>query len=638
MELYPEDVPSMDNVYQSKYWETVKKDEKKKATDMFIKSRNPYETGVVPRPAYASMFQNIDNSPEQTSLTGNKMDNAFKHNNMQPFLKGNITQNTDLENFTSKLDMSTGTDKYYMHKTEVQSFFKPTSGLNNINGMKQETNFYKNRIELSKLKTDTFPIDKIHVGPGLNKGYVSAGSGGFQQNNTSEFARPKSLDELRSKINQKDTYYEIPFQGPVKGTEQRGVVAPYVKNKPERTYKQTEDQWMKTTGSQIKERERPKQIIKSTYRPESHTEYTGIVKSEKVKGLGTSDDYGKKNIIVYNNERQETQTRTVQTNITSIVKSIVAPVLDVLKHTIKEYTIDSARAGGNPKAQIPEKATIYDPVNHIMKTTVKETTVHESQLNNLTGPDESYMGNQDIAKTTIKETLIHDAEYINLKGQGANYKELEDKPKTTVKETLPVQDNVRNVGRIEYKTYVYDPDLVIKTTVKETTIKGKSEYGFFSGLFNSILGGYATKEIDLKNTNKQYTSDYEDYGVAQSISDYRQVSRDAEYNAEIDGTREQMLIDAGHTPNPGGMNIAIDKEDITMKSNKMFEDSIATRTTGNVGKIYQDTPSNLDECNLTTEITNKNNAFKNRLDSGILESLKKNDFNIGINPISDCVV
>ena len=40
----------------------------------------------------------------------------------------------------------------------------------------------------------------------------------------------------------------------------------------------------------------------------------------------------------------------------------------------------------------------------------------------------------------------------------------------TEKEYQRRKDNLRNIGLVKYKTYLYDPDLVAKTTVKETTI------------------------------------------------------------------------------------------------------------------------------------------------------------------------
>jgi len=656
MELYPS---TNNNIYNSRYLDTVKQDEYGRSKRMYEKAKHPFATGVVPLPAYSSMFQTA-NYNDSTTLSGEKMNKKdFTHNNMQPFLKGNITQNTNVESFTPRLDMATGVDKFYQKKTEVENIWKPTAGYNNIHGARPHSDYIKSRIEPSKLNNNVAPFEKVYVGPGLNKGYSSQGTGGFQQRDTLEYARPKTLDELRSKVNQKNAIYEIPFQAPAKGTDQRGMVQPYAKNKPEKTYNQTEDNWFKTTGTVLKDRSRPELAVKNTARPRTHVAYTGAAKLENMKGIAEADDYGKNNIIVYDNERNETQTRTVVSNITSTVKAVVSPVLDALKYTVKEYMVDAPRAGGNPRAQIPSKGEVIDD---IMKTTVKETLVQDSENLNLSGPDGTYSALQDDAKTTVKETLIHDSDNLNLTGPDGTYSALQDDAKTTVKETLvhdgellnikntpkayarnedkmkktgketlPVQDVVRNIGKGTYRVYMYDPDRVAKKTVKETTIKGTAELGFIGGIINSILGAYASTEIDIKNTNRQFTSDNEEYGIAKSMCDHRQTSREAEENAEIDGAKEQILIDAGHTPNPGGMNIPIDKSDVAMKTNKLLTDSYAAREAGNVNVIYQVGPQK-DECAITRD-HETNNAYENRLDGRILDSLKTNDFSININPI-----
>lgn len=635
MKLNTEDISSMDNIYESKYSEYVKIDEEDRATNKFNKAKNPSITNIIPKPANPSMF-NQDYNDEISLLTGEKIDKEnFKHNNMQPFIKGNITQNTNIENFTAKLDINTGTDRYYQNKKEVGSFFKPVTNLDNINGMQNYDKYYKEYIIPSKYNTNVLPFEKINVGPGLGKGYNSTGVGGFQQFETRDYDIPKTTQELHTKNYEKVSTFKNTYISPIKGADKRGIVSPYAKNKPETTYKQTADQWLITTNQNLKESNRPELNVKITNRNDTHTDYVGNVKEKIISK--TEDDYGKNNILVYDNLKQLTQTKTAISNVTSIVKSIIAPIIDVLKYTTKEYTVESARLNGNAKTQIPEKATLYDPVNHIMKTTIKETTIHDSEMNNLTGPDKLYTTLFDTAKTTIKETLIHDTDLLNVKGNGKNYLQPTDKVKTTIKETLPVQENIRNMGYGVYKVYTYDPDMILKTTNKQTTLNNKSDLGYISGFINGLFGGYLSKEIDLKNTNKQYTSDYEEYGIAQSKDVYKQTSREAEYNAEIDTTREDQFIAAGHTPNPANMNIMIDKNDVNLTTHKEDDVNLSSRKYGNINRVVQTIPENIDECKITQNNIPMN-AYKNRLDSSILDSLKNNEFNIKVNPIrNDCM-
>ena len=635
MELYPGDKPSMKNIYESKYLDNVRQDQFDRGVELNQKSKNPGKTGIISLPTTASTFSEIrdDDDDNIISLTGEKINSKdFNHNNMQPFLKGNITQNTNVEQFTQKLDYNTGVDKFYKKKQELEPFSQPVAGFHNINGSKSESDFLKRRLVVSEMQQNVTPFEAVRVGPGLNQGYTNRGSGGFQQNNSLEYARPKTMNELRSKINQKEGFFSMNYKAPIKGTEQRGVVNPLRKNKPERTYNQKLGDLFGNSSYLKKNTLRPELAVKAVNRRNTHKEYTGPAKLEFLKGMSLDDDHGKSKIIVYNTERQETQTKTVVSNLTSTIKAIVSPVMDVLKLSTKEYLVDAARSeGGNVVAQIPNKLTVHDP-NDLLKTTVKETTVHDSDTLNLTGHDGTYSALNDIAKTTVKETLVHDSTYLNVKTANDNsYLANDDKAKTTNKETLPVIDTVRNIGKAVYKVHTYDPEIVAKKTIKETTIKGNSELGFIGGVINSILGGYATSEVDLKNTHKQFTVENQEIGIAKSINDHRQVSREADENMEIDPTREQQLIAAGHTPNAGGVNIPVDKKNINMKTNKLICDNIPIRKTGNVNVIYQNSPSVENISQLP--VSDKKNAFENRLDGNVMTSLTKNDFNININPI-----
>ena len=709
------DIPSMNNIYDSTYWEKVKKDEQDRSNKMYECSKKPYETGVVSKTSGSGMFKRQfysdinenentnDNLNDYTySLTGERIPlSSFSHNNMTPFLKKNVTQNTNIEKMSPILDNLTGNNSLKKGKTEVPCMFKPSMNSGgNICGMKNNDDFFKSRIELTDVANNFFPIEKIRVGPGLNQGFGSESTGGFHQADTLEYAKPRSLDELRSKINQKETYFEIPVKGHIKGPDRRGEIAPMSKQRPDTVFEQSQDMWIKTTGANTKDTLRPAQNIRPTVRQESHVEYKGAIAKNDLN-QGIKDDYGKSKIILYNNERETTEKRTVVTNVTSIIKAIAAPIMDALKYTNKEYTVEATRGVGNPSIQIPSKATLYDPVNHIMKTTVKETTIHDNEAGNLSGNKETYTAFIDTAKTTVKETTIHDNEAGNLSGNKESYSASTDTAKTTVKETtihdneagnlsgnkesysastdlakttiketlihdtvltniksnekpyfkneddakktlrqtMPTQDTVRNIGGVVYKVTVYDPDIVAKTTTKETTIMGKSEYGFIGGMLEGIFGGYMNKNVEMKNTQKQFTSDVNEYGIAGSTNEYRQTDRVAEENAEIDGTREAILMAAGHTPNPGNMNIGIDSDDIDMYSKKPIENSIAAREKGNVGMIYQSSPS-LDNCGIT-KIPNKSNAYSNRLDSDLLEAVNKNDLmrTQQINPIiSGCKI
>jgi hypothetical protein len=649
---------SLDNIYSSTYYTDVKRDELIRGTKMYNKAQNPMETGIVPRPAFASMFSGIEESDD--NLSGMKMEKQdYIHNNMVPFLKGNVTQNVDVERMSNYTDRMSGNDSLYMKKTEVPCLFKPS--INDqvcSRGMRNNDEFLKSRVVDPLSRNNEFPIQQIRVGPGLNRGYSSAGVGGFQQTDALRYAAPPDLQANKPKTDQTSKTFQIPFQGPkTNNVTKRSMTENVVKNLPERTFEQNKENFFVTTGAYTKPTERSNQNIKETNAPLGHIEYTGGAK-DTVNLQNTNDDYGKANVVVYDNERNNYETKTVVTNLTSLVNAVVNPLVDTMKNSIKEYLIDAPRQEGMMNPQMPQAVTVHDP-NDITRTTIKETTIHDSEKLNLKGEDGTYSALQDDAKTTTKETTIHDAEKLNLKGEDGTYSalqddaktttketlihdsaklnvkagegtytEIQDKARTTTNETLAVKDVYRNIGGVVYKTVAYSTDLVAKTTTKETTIH-KTE-GFLGGILEGLFGGYLSSKPFAKDTNKQST--HNEYIGSGNTNVKEQMSHLATDNAEIDGTREKILIDAGHTPNGGQSSLSkINNGNINMKSNKSIVESLAPRKMHNVEKVYQPTPNS--NVNGITKESSQLNSYENRLDKDTLSSLKTNPFNIQVNPI-----
>jgi hypothetical protein len=353
--------------------------------------------------------------------------------------------------------------------------------------------------------------------------------------------------------------------------------------------------------------------------------------------MNKEDDYGKNNIIIYDNERNLTQIETPVANFSSVIKAMVSPITDAIKITMKEYFVDNPRQNGNAAPQAPEKSTLYDPITHTMKTTIKETTIHEGNNGNLSGMDETYSALYDTAKTTTKETTIHEGNGGFIEGKQSGYVNNNTRARTTLKETLPCGGTVRNINKTSYySTYVYDPSIVAKTTVKETTVgTGGSGYGFLGGILNGLFGGYLIKDEKAKNTQRQ-TSLTDNYGIAGSKTIFIPPDREADYNAEIDGTREILMMKAGRTPNAGGKFVGVPKEDINMVVNKRQIDLEESERIGNMGLAREGLPVPIENENLTKQKFTTN-AYNNRLDSRILSSLVDNDNIIKINPIrNDC--
>ena len=768
MDFLLNEIPSMDNIYNSDYYNKTQKYERNLANESYKKAENPFKTGVVPLPAYSDMFMNTseyNNIPSNNikSLSGNSIPiEKFKHGNMQPFLKKGVTQNINLDNNQGYFEKF-GYNEYKTKKTEIENLFEPTSDTGLIRGMNNTSDIMRERTNITDIQNNYNPIQSIKVGPGLNKGYTSEGSGGFHQADSREYAKQRDIDELRPKSDQRNTIFEIPIQAPVKSlVDKRAEVTPFAKNRPERAYSQTDANWFKGVSYLKKDSERPIENLKDTSRIGTHTDYYGSGKNQ-IEQFNKNDSYGKNSILVYDTEKHQiSKKETPIANLTSVFKGMVAPVTDAIKITFKEYFIDNPRLYGNAIPQAPEKQTTYDPTTHIMKTTVKETTSHDSENLNLTGSKETYSGLQDEVKnttketvlcesdklnltgsdetysalydktktttketflcesenlnltgndetysslydnaknttketilsesdklnltgsdetysalydntkTTVKETTIHDGENLNLTSSKETYSALYDDQKTTVKETLihdtyegnikvkdigyykngmktrttlrqtlPEYETTRNINKTTYYcTYTYDPKIIAKKTVKETTVDGNNnQFGFISGIITSLFGGYLNKDVNFKNTQRQYShSEYN--GSLKSAITHIPTDRDADYNQEIDGTRELIQNTAGKYISKGaGTSKGVDKSDINLQVNKQVDIHECAEPVRNPNKIYQSRPIPIENENLT-RVIEKNNAYTDRLDSSILSSLIENPDIIKINPIRvDC--
>ena len=144
------------------------------------------------------------------------------HNNMVPFFGSQATQNMEPDAHKTTLETFTGTGELIdRHKTESETFFAPEP--ENIFGTPNVPEEYrKNRYIQSNLKTSLLPVPQVRVAPMSE----------FEEN-----FRPyiKNIDGLRAKTNPKITYAGRP-QGPMHGTEQRGMEGQVSKNQPERTF------------------------------------------------------------------------------------------------------------------------------------------------------------------------------------------------------------------------------------------------------------------------------------------------------------------------------------------------------------------------------------------------------------------
>ena len=214
---------------------------------------NPLETFVNPEE------QATDNVSVLQSPTG--------HGNMVPFFGASQTQSMYSGATDGILDLYTGAGKQtFHHKEEAPAFFKPEAGTGRPWKAPVETEWEQERQVTSLAMKNTFPINQIQVGPGVNDGYTNLPSGGYNQESMREYALPKTTDELRVANKAKVTYTSDPTPGKFYITEM-GLQAPVKKNRPDRFQVLTGengslDHVNTTAGQQVANSLYPEQMMK----------------------------------------------------------------------------------------------------------------------------------------------------------------------------------------------------------------------------------------------------------------------------------------------------------------------------------------------------------------------------------------
>ena len=719
--LSKSNIPSMNNIYDSNFFRKSEAITSAKAKKMFDESYNPVKTGVISMNFPYEKDEHMEKKVK--SLTGEYIDEkTFLNKNVQPYFGGRMRQNLDPYANSTKLEAFTGNsqDSLYKQKCEVPSFFDKTKDVTNVNGMGNQDDFYKDRMVVSRIRNNETPVDRVYVGPGLNKGFDSKPTGGYQQFDSQDYAMPKCVDQLRAANKPKVTFEGRTLDG--MKSKMRADMGIMEKNRPDTYFVQTEDMLLKTTGARLKATDIPKFNMKMTNRIDTTREYTGTAISANAKarvvdpsvretskyqygeyglrnvslqviGKGERDDYGKSKIMVFANERDITTTRVHQGNLTSLIKAIVAPVTDLFKDTKKDEFVDNPRHFGNINAQFPDKPTMYDP-NDIARTTIKETTVHESINGNLKGAEKNQIYDpNDTARTTLKETTIHESINGNLKGDkkltiydpndiarttiketlihddigtgtltGAKQLFVYDPDeiaKTTLRETLERMDYEMNMSSGVKKATIYDPDDLARTTMKETLedatrdgnidrVEGMGDYNTtdfdprlthkqfvsdhdYYGTANMNKGeGYQTNEFDAKNTQKQFLSDIEYYGNPEASTDKKNMSYDDMYNADISSGQESLLY--GREPTNSGNKQYVTSDSIALGHKKQECNVSSQRVLNNIEKINNSHYADLEESGVTR--MKKEYGKDDRLDPSLLKAYLDNPYTKPLNSVA----
>jgi hypothetical protein len=567
------------------------------------------------RPAFVSALSGVEYK------TG-----EFKHNNMVPFFRGQLKQNTFDGANRQILDDYTGAGSYQYAKREQTPFFEPTKmPTGNPFGLEATTDFMESRINDPRNRANESPMETIRVGPGLNKGYTHLPSGGFQQQEGEEYVlnRMPRTNDLRVANNPKLTYEKPVVPGAhfitTSGTAE--TVGEVRKYNPDKFFiNENGERNFVTTGANIKNTARSAQVLKDTTRMETSTEYAGpagqaegnatytvpsakapLVKQHGPFGYRNADassyfdkntdaeqnDYGKSGVEIRPNERFYTGERVQATNLAPDAKEVTLPNQDIAKPTRTQETIGNIRGAGNFTAMgggLPGKLTVHDP-NDIARTTIKETTIDNDWLGQVgqgdAQPKLTVYDPNDVARTTIKETTI-DNDWLGQVGQGDAQPKLtvydpNDVARTTIKETTIDNDWIGQAAPDQaQKLTVYDPDDIARVTGRNTL----ADWDRYRNFGRNDTPVQATTRIQdgVRLTQKAAISGKSSWtGVANSYAK-QIINRESAENMRHYAQKEHIA--KGRAPTNSSTKLFNGEDYVNLQYRKIVSDSVNDREPG----------------------------------------------------------
>ena len=417
--------PSMDNTYESTYYDKTQDIVRGLAHDKFTESHQPGNTVNFQKTKTNHGLQVpvkdlIDSTKEgytdyakytySTSAGGYVSNEDFLTNDqgikVAPFFSSQ-PPNVNFDD-SRQLERTQGRIEGSRSKREVSgnAFSDLSPNMGNVFG----NTFDSHRADQSRydngfLRTNELPFEQERVAP------IDSMSN-FNREIGQTIADRRNIDNLRTLSNQKSSYEGRVNAG--KGFDHRGKEGEVYKHSPETFYKNNPDKWFVTNGAFLAKSERPEQIIPDTNRQFFHKgefgpaapavqengELRGNYKKTLRQQLGsdTGRNAGSDVPLLNNNmvqegyraapnERQVTGLRTYDSNVKSEVSSQIVGLQDDVRNTKKQTTIDSANNGylGNNVDAMTKRQ--YDSV----RVTKKQTTIDSA--------NNGYMGNNIGAMT-----------------------------------------------------------------------------------------------------------------------------------------------------------------------------------------------------------------------------------------------
>jgi len=596
------------------------------------------------------------------SLSGEPINtNTFTHNNMTPFFGSHVRQNMDEYSTSTIVQNYTGQDNYYTQKAEMQTMFQPEHGVGNPYGTSNLAGYQRNRYIPSNKRTNEAPTEKVYVGPGLNKGYVSTPSGGFHQADTRNYMLPKNVDELRVKTNPKLSYH-IPVIAGSK-PEKRGNLGQVNKNRPDTYAEWTPDRYFITTGDRVKPTQHAEVVLKHSNR--TTTDIRRAMGPAGPKN-GHSESSRRSQIRVSNKE-QYTPGCPRGANVQG--QWTIPENEPIIENYVPMKPCSSETFSSLHQQTRMKNKPIYENDPRLQRTSLHDygrggmqlqTNVREQTschpVSNMTGNEHNYVPITSELRSTRKQNVVGNTRWVS-NVQMPNSKPIawdpNDTPDVTMKETLlapsvPInftsnkpslppahdpndvlQTTTKETTMTEYSGNVYQPTqdkrhmntFVAPTTYREMT----SDTQYVGNANGNKEGGYQYKKIDPRYTNRQYTSN-NSYTGNVSSNHTKPVNQDVRNNITSKSYRDS--ISQGRTPATSGPKENIDSSMIyatTNRSGDLQNAHLEGRETIANKSFFVTPQMNMCE-NTTNRKTVSNDIIYNRMDEDLIKEFVNNPY------------
>ena len=347
----------------------------------------------------------------------------FKHNNMQHYYGGKLRgYSGDVNSTESILDSKQGNGSQQFSKSEIAPLFRPDENSNHPNGTPNNSDFFQSRMNESMKMSNVTLWEPQRVGPGLNMGYGSQNSDGFNSGGTQggggfnsgmmarEAWMPKTADDLRVENKPKTSFdldgHQGPALFPIKMAGPNSKIGVIEKHLPDKSYESGPNRWFTTTGVEQAPPIRSTQLIPMENRVDTTREYYGSgssgqatytnaefedSKRQNLSGLPLSNasatgtnyanpnDYGSQSYNMLHNNRTITKEATEFGGIYGMAKAAMAPILDIFRPTRKENVLGNLRETGNVNGLTPTGHLFNS--NDKTKITNREMTTDKINMN-----------------------------------------------------------------------------------------------------------------------------------------------------------------------------------------------------------------------------------------------------------------